>query len=214
MPPDYPRRIVFQNTCRKRLKRKVQENRQKSGANPSTATKYPHSATSPGKRLEWTRSLPLSPGGGLKSLPYSGESRRHCNARAHKLCLQYNIYTNGSASGGTIKGGTGVVVTSGNTMQPTIVANLQQRGATTTCSYNEELRAMQMAVDWSNKNVSEDSSVTVFTDSQSLCIALKGTSPAVDGLRRAISTAKSQITIQWVHGHFSVPGNELSNAAA
>ena len=41
-----------------------------------------------------------------------------------------------------------------------------------------------MAVDWSNENVSEDSSVTVFTDSQSMCIALKGTSPAVDGLRR------------------------------
>ena len=71
-----------------------------------------------------------------------------------------------------------------------------------------------MAVDWSNENVSEDSSVTVFTDSQSLCIALKGTSPAVDGLRRAISTAKPHITIQWVPGHCGVPGNELANAAA
>ena len=218
IPTDHPRRLAFQTTCRKRLKRKSA--REKAEEWSHSFDCHQRSPLSYFSLRPWERGLsrgevhPYLPGVDTKSSIPPEEIGAIATRRARELCSQYNIYTDGSASNGTTKGGAGVVVTSGDAEQPTIVANLQQRGAAITCSYDEELRAMQMAVDWSNNNVPDNSSVTVFTDSQSLCIALKGTSPAVDRLRRAISTAKPHITIQWVPGHCGVPGNEMADEAA
>ena len=39
---------------------------------------------------------------------------------------------------------------------------------------------MQMAVHWINQHLDQSTSVAIFTDSQSLCMALLGSSPDLD----------------------------------
>ena len=73
---------------------------------------------------------------------------------------------------------------------------------------------MHMAVEWAVSHLGENSEVTVFTDSQSLCMALEGSCRQLDQLRKMINTAKPTITIQWVPGHCGVPGNEMADGAA
>ena len=84
-----------------------------------------------------------------------------------------------------------------------------RRGARFTCSYYEEKRALEEAVHWLQTDVPQNSSVAVFTDSQSLCAAQLGKfyrprRPQIQGLRR-------QITIQWIPGHCDILGNEMAD---
>ena len=66
----------------------------------------------------------------------------------------------------------GVVVTRGNPTSPRVVNTIRQRGARFTCFYEEEKRALEEAVHWLQTDVSQNSSVAVFTGSQSLCALL------------------------------------------
>ncbi len=66
---------------------------------------------------------------------------RHLNAR-------FIIYTDGSASAGTLNGGAGMVVTEGDPANPTTLLTKQQRGAAFTSSYDQEKAAMRMALEW------------------------------------------------------------------
>ncbi len=54
---------------------------------------------------------------------------RHLNAR-------FIIYTDGSATAGTVNGGAGMVVTEGDPANPTTLLTKQQRGAAFTSSYD------------------------------------------------------------------------------
>ncbi len=65
---------------------------------------------------------------------------RHLNARLI-------IYTDGSATAGTLKGGAGMVVTEGDPANPTTLLTKQKRGAAFTSSYDEEKAAMRMALE-------------------------------------------------------------------
>ncbi len=58
------------------------------------------------------------------------------------------IYTDGSATAGTLNGGAGKVVTEGGPATPTTLLTKQQRGAAITSSYDEEKAAMRMALEW------------------------------------------------------------------
>ena len=134
--------------------------------------------------------------------------------RTRELNAQYNIYTDGSASAGTTNGGAGVVITTGDPAAPNVVTTLQDRGAALTCSYEEERRAMQLAVDWINQHLDQSTSVAIFTDSQSLCMALLGSSPDLDSLRLSINNTVALSHIQWIPGHCDIRGNELADSAA
>ncbi len=54
----------------------------------------------------------------------------------------------GSAIAGTLNGGTGMVVTEVDPVDPTILLMKQQSGETNTWSYDEEKAAMSMALEW------------------------------------------------------------------
>ena len=88
------------------------------------------------------------------------------------------------------------MVTTGEINKPTIIDTLLERGAPLTCSFEEERRAMQMALMWFKKHLTADNSVAVFTDSQSLCMALLGNHSSLDTMRYRINSSKAKITIQ------------------
>ena len=134
--------------------------------------------------------------------------------RARELDAQYNIFTDGSAREGIADGGAGLVVTTGEMENPTIIDTRLERGAPLTCSFEEEKRAMQMALSWIEKHLTAENSVAVFTDSQSLCMALIGDHSSLDTVRYRINSSKAKITIQWIPGHCNIAGNEAADAAA
>ena len=104
-------------------------------------------------------------------------------------------YTDGSASGSLLDGGTGVVVTRGNPISPKVLNTVQRRGAIFTCSYEEKNRVLEEAVNWL-QTVEQNSSVAVFTDSKSLRAALLGKSTKLDLVRFKFKGLRRQITIQ------------------
>ncbi len=65
---------------------------------------------------------------------------RHLNAR-------FIIYTDGSATAGTLKGGGGLVVTEGDPANPKTLLTKKQHGAAFTSSYDEEKAAIHMALE-------------------------------------------------------------------
>ena len=72
-----------------------------------------------------------------------------------------------------------------------------------------------MAIDWINNHCEcQNQNIAIFTDSQSLCTALLGSSPYLDRIRNQINTVNSHLTIQWIPGHCDIPGNELADITA
>jgi hypothetical protein len=67
--------------------------------------------------------------------------------------------------------------TTGDSSCPTVVDSLKQPGAIFTSSYEEEKRAMEMAIDWIEQHCEQNQKIAIFTDSQSLCTALLGLLP-------------------------------------
>ena len=135
--------------------------------------------------------------------------------RSREINAVYNIYTDGSASAGTSYGGAGVVITTGDPSCPTVVDSIETQGALFTCSYEEEKRALEMAIVWiQNHPECVDQTIAIFTDSQSLCMALLGSSPYLDQIRLNINTVNSDLIIQWIPGHCEIPGNELADSTA
>ena len=54
--------------------------------------------------------------------------------RTTEIGADFNVYINGSASGGLLDGGAGVVVTRGNPTLPKVVKTIRRRGSRFTCS--------------------------------------------------------------------------------
>ena len=124
------------------------------------------------------------------------------------------IYTDGSASSGTEDGGNAAIVSCGEPTAPTILSSHLQRGAKFTCSYEEELEAMELAAIIIRDTTSADDIVVVATDSQSLCTALVNANRETDAIRSILNSAKSRTTITWIPGHCDIPGNEAADRAA
>ena len=218
LPADHPRRLAFEGCARQRLKKSCARSRavglsSKIPGQPSRAPLL-YFNTRP-----WDRGLTsvsvFSSLPGISSREDCEEAiQRAALSRAEELNADYNLYSDGSADAGTTKGGAGVVITTGDPAHPTVVETIKVLGAPLTCSYEEELRAMHSATDWVSKHLKNTQSAAVFTDSQSLCTALVGNSPALDPLRTKLNNLPCQLTIQWIPGHCNIPGNELADAAA
>ena len=67
--------------------------------------------------------------------------------RAIEIGADFNVYTDGSASGGLLDGGVGVVVTRGKSNSPCVMKIIRRRGARFTCSYEEKKGALEEVVD-------------------------------------------------------------------
>ena len=127
----------------------------------------------------------------------------------------YVVYTNGSASGGTRNGGGAAVVTRGSPLQPDVVTIIKTKGRTFTSSYEEEAAAMDSALTWTLIKANHHSLTVLFcTGSKSLCEALISSHPRTFSIHNSISSISSSIFIQWIPGHSSILGNDLTDKAS
>ena len=220
LPSDHPRSIAALGSAPTRLKsytgfrNKAIKLCNESGLNSYMRTPLLYHSTRP-----WERGLkPNTVFPHLEGITGKGDSAPKIRAaalrRTQELNAQFNIYTDGSASAGVLKGGAGVVITTGDPTNPTISDKLQQKGSGITCSFDEELRAMQMTLDWVDEHLDISNTVAVYTDSQSLCMALVGDGVGLDPMRSRINNTKADITIQWIPGHCEILGNDLADETA
>ena len=221
LPADHPRHRAFTTSVHRRLSKR----KDARSVGEEITSQIPSLSSHHRTPLGFFEVPPWEKGLGesevfpqLKGVKDKHEDLNIIQAQALKRALEigatYNLYTDGSASGGTERGGAGVVVTRGDPNDPTVVATLIEKGSPLTSSYEEERRAMELAVGWVESHLGPSQSAAVFTDSQSLCMALAGPTPGLDLLRAALNRAKSRITIQWIPGHCNIPGNELADTAA
>ena len=107
------------------------------------------------------------------------------------------IYTDGSASAGTRKGGAGVVITRGLAESPVVMSEIMVRGAALTSSYEEEREAGETAIAWLNSHpdIDGDYRVVMATDSQSLCKAIRIQSRGVDKILAGLATLPWEISV-------------------
>ena len=134
--------------------------------------------------------------------------------RLREFDADYTLYSDGSAEGGTERGGAGVVVTQGDPACPTVLETLRRKGSDLTSSYGEEQSAMQLGLEWIAENCTAQTKVVIATDSQSLCQALNGFDHEIRELRGRLIKTAARITVQWIPGHKGIAGNELADKVA
>ena len=71
-----------------------------------------------------------------------------------------------------------------------------------------------LALDWIEDNCIASSRPLIITDSQSLCLAIRGFDPDLAPIRARLVKCQASVGIQWVPGHCGIPGNELADTAA
>jgi ribonuclease HI len=180
--------------------------------------------------LRWDRPEPWLPSGSVRwsvGLHLDGWSSQATEMEALRkdaldtvarcgVSCRWTLYTDGSAVGGTSDGGSAAVVTRGDPCNPAVIHVSRQRGALRTCSFETEVTAMQLALDWCEG--ADDGDVLICTDSQALLRALTSAAAndeeAVGSLRRGLARARRKICLQWVPGHCGLPGNEAADFEA
>ena len=79
------------------------------------------------------------------------------------------------------------------------------------CSYEEEVQAMLQATAWITQKCTGEESVLIWTDSQSLCMALDTHNPETEKVRHNLRNHTGRITIQWIPGHADNQGKDAAN---
>ena len=130
--------------------------------------------------------------------------------RAIKIGACFNVYTDGSTSGGLLDGGAGVVVTRGNPTSPKVVKTIRQRDACFTCSYEDENRALEEAVHWLQTRVPQNFSVAVSrTPILYVPLCLKSLN-AYNTSDSSLNESEKKITIQRIPRHNDILGNKMA----
>ena len=107
-----------------------------------------------------------------------------------------------------------MVVKEGDPEHPKVIHTEIKRGALYTCSYEEEVAAMRIAMNWIATHRDSKENITICTDSQSLCMALISHNTETDDIRAPVTNLEGHITIQWIPGHSGIPGNDMADSEA
>ena len=137
--------------------------------------------------------------------------------------LEFAVYTDGSAAGGVRCGGAAAVVTTGDPADPVCVDVRRRAAGLLSSSFQAELCALEVALEWLTEHRDEWQRVAVVSDSQSALVALQhsgdGDRLSVQMGRLAImgrdlgSRGKTLVFV-WVPGHRGLVGNEWADVAA
>ena len=74
---------------------------------------------------------------------------------------------------------------------------------------------MESSLSWASSTANHPSiTILICTDCKSLCEALLSSNPYMSSIHEYINSISSSIYIQWVPGHFDIPGNELAKRIA
>ena len=128
----------------------------------------------------------------------------------HDSCIQ--AYTDGSCTAGMEDGGAAAVITRGNARNPQVIKTIKKRGKKYTCSFDEELTAMGLALDWISQYFCMKA--VICTDCKSLLQAIESETPNTRAIRDKLRRTGCQVILQWTPSHCGVPGNELADVAA
>jgi len=104
----------------------------------------------------------------------------------------FTLYTDGSASNGTMNGGAAMVITSGSAHCPTVLDTWKRRGNPLTSSFEEEMEAMSMVVQWIISN-EPGGRVLICSDSQSLLKAIANESEETYEVRAKLMQVKGDV---------------------
>jgi len=221
MPTDHPRRLAFEMADNSRRVKKtswgtmardvisdIPDADAMSNRRPLTYFDVPPWLPDPNMQVFAT----------LPGIDNKNEEEEKIIRAAYKQIRSFSpsrtIYTDGSASAGTDRGGAGVVTTIGDPASFTVSNTIRRKGARHTSSYGEELNAMEAAAEFILETADADETIVIGTDSQSLCTALLSANRETDRIRELLGQTEARIIVQWMPGHCNIPGNEAADQAA
>ena len=129
---------------------------------------------------------------------------------------KYVLYTDGSARESRYNGGAAVVVTENDR----VIASTKRAAGRWCSSYQTEMVAMNLALDWLLENAESWENARIVTDSKSSAESMRRTKyNTKNNLLKTIyeklaKMTSKKITVTWVPSHCEVPGNELADVAA
>ena len=144
----------------------------------------------------------------------SEETKQKATETIRNINATWTIYTDGSAKDGTRDGGSAMVVTTGDPLDPQTIFSETIRGRMLTSSFDEEKEALGAAVRWLEDNPNDSDKSLICTDSQALTSALANDSREVSNITRELDTLNREIIIQWIPSHVGIVGNERADALA
>ena len=136
------------------------------------------------------------------------------NERLSDFGQHVTIYTDGSCTDGLRLGGAAAVITTGSAYDPICSDISSSRGNAITCSYEEEKRAMSLALNWLAEHRSSISRAAILTDSLSLIQAMSNDSLDTQDLRDGFASTHIDLLLKFVPGHKDIPGNEMADKHA
>jgi ribonuclease HI len=216
LPETHPRRIAMSGAVRERLKRNNLRRIASGTVNSLQLNDYqrapirqPNDIPWQDTWSNWEVSIDLE---GLTKESSPAELKDTAIRIISRAMAQLTIYTDGSASEGTMLGGAAAVITSGAPTEPVVHEELMAAGRAFTSSFEEELAALHLAADWLLAN--RPLSCLICSDSQSALQALKHGNKDSTDLRQKFYESHVVLKLQWIPGHCEIPGNELADAAA
>jgi ribonuclease HI len=188
------------------------------GLNAQQRSPFPPVTTAPWRwgTAGWTVNPDLR-GGSLRNAPAETRLADALDTIQSLGQFDFTVFTDGSAEGGVQFGGSAAVILCGpfGELQP--VATRRERGAVLTSSFETEVRALEMAVDWLVIGMTGGSAL-VCSDSRSALVSLgsgsSAANPIMGKLRQSLRDVRGRVVFQWVPGHCGLLGNEMADQAA